>query len=215
MPEEAKDPVLVKVCGLTTALEALFCAAAGVDMLGLNFSPQSKRRISPEHAREMIRKTRREFPQAKFIGLFVDQPTEFVNELVRTLALDGVQLHGAESPDYLRSVRTAFVIKALRVGPDFAADAIASYPCDSILLDSWSANAPGGTGETFDWSIAAGLSLGERRLMLAGGLTAENVGAAIELVRPFAVDVCSGVEDAPGRKNEMKARRFLEAVRAT
>ncbi|MGZ4967416.1 MAG: phosphoribosylanthranilate isomerase, partial [Chthoniobacterales bacterium] len=100
-----------------------------------------------------------------------------------------------------------------RVAPDFSLTN--AYDCDAILLDTWSPDRPGGTGETFDWSIAAQLRDRVRRLILAGGLGPDNVSAAIRTVRPFAVDVCSGVEDAPGRKSDTKLRRFIAAVRAS
>jgi phosphoribosylanthranilate isomerase len=205
--------IVVKVCGLTSPDDARFCAKAGVQMLGLNFSPQSVRCLTEEKAREIISAVRNELSELRFIGLFVDQPANFVQEMTDALALDGVQLHGKEAPEFLGGLRAPFVIKALRVGPDFRLTN--AYNCDAILLDTWNAHLSGGTGETFDWSIAAQVRPHVRRLILAGGLRPENVGEAIRIVRPFAVDVCSGVEDAPGRKSESKVRRFIEAVRTT
>ncbi|HEY5037038.1 MAG TPA: phosphoribosylanthranilate isomerase, partial [Chthoniobacterales bacterium] len=107
-----------------------------------------------------------------------------------------------------------FVIKAFRVGPSFSAAEIAAYPCDAVLLDSWSARSPGGTGETFPWSMAEALRPKVRRLVLAGGLTTANVAEAIRVVRPDAVDVCSGAESAPGFKDAAAVRSFVTAVRA-
>lgn len=195
------DRTRIKICGVTNVDDAQLCAAAGVDFIGLNFSPESARCISVENAREIISTVR-----ARFIGVFVNQPIEFVN----SLPLAGVQLHGEEPPDFVRDVQAPFVIKALRAGPGFA---FTKYDCDAILLDAWSDNGRGGTGETFDWSIASRVKSQARRLILAGGLTTANVRSAIESVRPFAVDVCSGVEDAPGRKNPEKLREFVTAVR--
>lgn len=208
------NQVAVKVCGITNPEDALTCAAAGVEMVGLNFSPQSSRCLSPTSGTEIIAAVRRRFPPIKFIGVFVDQELEHVQKIGTELALDAVQLHGEESTDYARNLGGTFVIKALRVRSGFSAATAAAYPCDAILLDSWSADAPGGTGQTFPWSVAGTLRPLVRRLILAGGLTSENVADAIRTVQPFAVDVCSGVEDAPGRKNHDKLRSFVATVRA-
>ncbi|MEP6685505.1 MAG: phosphoribosylanthranilate isomerase [Verrucomicrobiota bacterium] len=211
---EFGNRVAVKVCGITNTDDALTCAAAGVEMLGLNFSPQSSRCISLTTGTEITAAVRSRFPRIKFVGVFVDQELELVRRIKNELALDAVQLHGEESTDYARNLGGPFVIKALRVRPGFSTSTAAAYPCDATLLDSWSANAPGGTGETFPWTVAASLRPLVRRLVLAGGLTSNNVADAIRLVQPFAVDVCSGVEDAPGRKNSAKVQDFVKAVRA-
>jgi phosphoribosylanthranilate isomerase len=201
----------IKVCGLTSADDARLCASIGADMLGLNFSPQSSRCINAEKAGEIMSAARSDFPAVKFIGVFVDQPLGFVQRTIDDLALDGVQLHGAETPDFVTRVGAPFRIKAIRVALNLPLTN--AYNCDAILLDTWSADRPGGTGETFDWSIATQLRARVPRLILAGGLRPENVNDAIRIVRPFGVDVCSGVEDAPGRKSESKVRRFVEAVK--
>jgi phosphoribosylanthranilate isomerase len=208
------DRVAVKVCGVTNLDDALSCAATGVDMLGLNFSPQSRRCISLAVAREIVSAVRGQYSGIEFVGIFVDQDSEFVRATAAELALDAVQLHGDESPHYARDLNASFVIKALRIGGGYSAARATDCRCDAILLDTWSASEPGGTGETFPWSIAAALRSRVNRLILAGGLTCENVAEAIRLVRPFAVDVCSGVEDAAGRKDPAKVRRFVEGVRA-
>ena len=209
---EFNNEAAVKVCGITNADDAMACAAAGVQMLGLNFSPRSLRCISPANAAEIIARVCARFRKTKFVGVFVDQPRELIESLVEDLALDAVQLHGAEGANYLRNLEAPFVIKALRVGPQFSLSQPAD--CYAILLDSLSANAPGGTGEIFPWSVAAAMRPLVRRLFLAGGLKPENVSEAIQLVRPNAVDVCSGIEDAPGRKNHAKLQQFVKAVRA-
>ncbi|MEP7014088.1 MAG: phosphoribosylanthranilate isomerase [Verrucomicrobiota bacterium] len=212
---EIGDGVVVKVCGITNTNDALCCAAADVDMLGLNFSPQSSRCISTTTGAEIIAPVRRQFPRTKFVGVFVNQEFESVNRMTTNLALDAVQLHGEESSAYVRNLNAPFVIKALRVGPDYSTSAAGEYQCDAVLLDSWSLQSPGGTGKTFAWSVAIATRPRVHRLILAGGLTPENVADAIRQVRPWAVDVCSGVEDSPGRKNDAKVRRFLKSVRAT
>ena len=211
---EFGDKVAVKVCGLTNVGDAIASAAAGADMLGLNFSPQSLRCITPETAHEIIVSVRTAFPKIKFVGVFVNQEREIVEHFARDLALDAVQLHGDEAPDYVSRLQTHCVIKALPVGPLFRTDRASDYKCDAILLDGWSTREFGGTGRTFPWSIAAAVRPLVRRLFLAGGLKPDNIADALRLVRPFAVDVCSGIEDSPGQKNHAQLRSFIEAVRA-
>lgn len=205
--------VAIKICGITDVADALDCAAAGVDMIGLNFSALSLRGITPAAAAQIVAAVRPAFSQVKFIGVFVDQELAAVREIATDLALDAVQLHGAETPEYARQLHFPFVIKALRVGSDFSAAAALNFPSDAILLDSYNSVLPGGTGETFPWSVAAGLRV--KRLILAGGLTSANVAGAIEQVKPFAVDVCSGVETRPGEKDRAKVQRFVASVRAS
>ncbi|HKP73481.1 MAG TPA: phosphoribosylanthranilate isomerase, partial [Pyrinomonadaceae bacterium] len=125
-----------------------------------------------------------------------------------------LQLHGDESPEYCAALGGHNIIKALRVGVNFAPDEAARYPAQAILLDAFSERARGGTGETFDWELARRTRERVARLYLAGGLTPENVGAAIAEVEPYAVDVCSGVEREPGRKDAARVRAFVAAVRA-
>ena len=169
--------------------------------------------MSPASAAEILAAVRRHFAQTKVVGVFLDQELDFVQKVTTDLALDAIQLHGEETPQYLSKLDASFVIKALRIGR-YSAFAPADYKCDAILLDTWSAQSPGGTGETFPWSLAAALEPQVRRLILAGGLTSANVADAIRTVRPFALDVCSSVEAAPGRKDPLKVRRFVGAVRA-
>lgn len=204
--------VAIKMCGITNVADALACAAAGADMLGFNFSPLSPRCVAPSTAAQIIGALRPQFPQIKFIGVFVDQKSNLVRATATNLALDAVQLHGAEMPSYVQELNLPCVIKAFRVDSGFAAAEAADFPCAAILLDTYSAALPGGTGEVFSWSLAAGLP--RRRLILAGGLTSGNVAEAIRQVGPFAVDVCSGVESAPGRKDAREVGRFVERVRA-
>ncbi len=211
---EFSNDVAVKVCGITNLEDAMACALANVEMIGLNLAPQSARCISRAKATEIIAAVRAKFAQTRFVAVFVNQERESVRSLAQDLGFDAVQLHGDESPDYVRSLRMPFVVKALRVGPQFEAAGTAAYAdCDAILLDNWSPGASGGTGQSFPWPVAVAVRPLVRRLILAGGLTPGNIAEAVKLVRPFAVDVCSGVEDAPGRKNHTKILRFLEAVR--
>ena len=204
--------VAIKICGITNVADALDCAAAGADMIGLNFSALSLRCITPATAAQIIAAVRPQFSQVKFVGVFVDQELALLREIATDLFLDAVQLHGAETPEYARQLNLPFVIKGLRVGPDFSAAAATNFPSDAILLDTYNVLLPGGTGETFPWSVATDLRV--ERLILAGGLTSENVAGAIRQVKPFAVDVCSGVEATPRRKDRAKVQEFVESVRA-
>jgi phosphoribosylanthranilate isomerase len=210
---ESGNRVAIKICGLTRPENALACADAGVHMLGLNFSPRSPRCIAPSAAEEIVTVVRAQFPLVRLVGIFVDQERSFVEEITNGLGLDAVQLHGVESPDYANALAGFFVIKAFRVGDSFSPDDAAAFPCGAILLDSWNAKLAGGTGESFPWSVAATLRPLVKNLILAGGLMSANVAEAIRVVRPNAVDVCSGVESAPGRKDIAAVRAFVRAVR--
>lgn len=204
--------VKVKVCGITNLEDALFAVESGADALGFNFYPPSPRYIAPEAARRIIK----ELPHSTFcVGIFVNEKSPV--EVARVAAMSGVgavQLHGDESPEYCAALREQRVIKALRVGKDFVPEGAARYPAESILLDAFCARARGGTGETFDWVLARKTREVVAQLYLAGGLTPENIADAIAAVEPFAVDVCSGVELAPGQKDMSRVQAFISAVRA-
>ncbi len=210
---EPAERVAIKVCGVTRRDDALGCAESGVEMIGLNFAPQSARCLAPAGAEEIVSAMRAQFPETQLIGVFVDQDRAFVREMAGRFGLDGVQLHGAETPEYASDLADLFVIKAFRVGASFAAAEAVGYPAAALLFDSWKAGVPGGTGETFPWAIAAGLRSQVRRLFLAGGLTSANVAEAIRQVQPDAVDVCSGVEMTPGEKDLGAVRHFVAIVR--
>lgn len=206
-------PLCVKVCGITSLADAILCAEVGVDLIGLNFVPESKRSLALEPAAEIVSAVRAQFPAMKFVGVFVNEDLAVLRGIARALALAAIQLHGEESPAYARYLRDdAFVIKAFRINSESAIATAVNYPCDAVLLDGWNPDHRGGTGETFDWTLAASLRPRIPRLILAGGLHAGNVAHAIRTVHPSAVDVCSGVEDSPGRKNPNRLRRFLEEV---
>lgn len=206
--------VAVKICGITNAEDALAAAATGADMLGLNFFERSRRFIRPEAAAEIVRELRAQGHRIECIGVFVDATPAVVRQIAAELQLDAVQLHGNETPDVCAELQLLRVIKALRVQSGFDPAEATRFPCETVLLDSWHAREAGGTGEAFDWAVAAEVRRVVPRLILAGGLHAGNVSAAIQQVQPAAVDVCSGVEDAPGRKNRDRLRDFMEAVRS-
>jgi phosphoribosylanthranilate isomerase len=205
--------VQIKICGITNLADAQAAIAAGADALGFNFYRRSPRFIKPEIASEIIA----QLPQSVLtVGVFVNEsePAQ-VALMAEQSRVAAVQLHGEESPDYCAALTGRLVIKALRVGDSFTPEQAVRYRTHAILLDAYSPSAHGGTGRSFDWSLARRTRELVGRLFLAGGLTPENVGAALAAVRPFAVDVCSGVEAAPGQKDVAKLRAFVAAVRAT
>jgi phosphoribosylanthranilate isomerase len=201
----------VKVCGITHLDDALAALEAGADLLGFNFYSRSPRFVSPADARKIIER----LPDgANCVGVFVNEPSPAeVERIAREAGLGGVQLHGDEPPEFCQGLRGLMTIKALRVGADFGVESAAGYDTDAVLLDAYVAGERGGTGHTFDWSLAALTRERVPRLFLAGGLNPDNVAAAVAAVRPYAVDVCSGVETSPGRKSPELMRRFVEQVR--
>ncbi len=181
---------------------------AGADALGFVFFQGSPRYVSPAEAAVIIRRLPA-FVQT--VGLFVNEELATVNEVADQCGLDLVQLHGEESPEYCAAV-TRRVIKAFRVKDVSSLDDITSYRVAACLLDAWSPAAHGGTGTTFNWEIAA-LASAAHCIILAGGLTPENVAVAVATVKPYAVDVSSGVEGAPGKKDAVKVSRFIRAAK--
>lgn len=205
--------VQTKICGVTNAPDALAAVDAGAEMLGFNFYPKSRRFIEPHEAAAIIRRVRQRAP-VQCVGVFVDAEPQEICEIAAQSGVDAVQLHGNEGPEYCHILRPLRVIKALRVHAGFDPAVARQFECDTILLDTWHPNEPGGTGAAFDWALAAEIRANVERLILAGGLTPANVAAAIHQVQPDAVDVCSGVEETPRRKSAGRMREFIEAVRA-
>jgi tryptophan synthase beta subunit len=202
----------VKVCGITNLDDALLCVREGVDMLGFNFYEGSPRYITPAAARQIVDHLPTE---VMTVGIFVNagSPEEVMNS-AGVAGVDAVQLHGDETPDFCRALKSLPVIKAIRVAPDYSTQTAKDYPAFAVLLDAFSSKAPGGTGKTFDWELAAQTRTEISKLFLAGGLNENNVAAAIARVRPFAVDVCSSLESGPGIKSEEKVKAFMKAVRS-
>jgi len=196
--------MFVKICGITNEEDALFAVAMGADAVGFVFAPSS-RQIQPAQARDIIRRLPHE---TLTIGVFRDETPQRAAEIVNMIGLGGAQLHGRESPGEVAWVRerVGFVIKAFAVG-DPLFEKVGDYKVDAIMVDS---SVPG-SGTVFDWSLAENLPL-DQKLVLAGGLTPENVREAIEQVRPWGVDVSSGVERGPGRKDPSKVMRFVNAA---
>ena len=181
---------------------------AGADALGFVFFQGSPRVVSPENAAAIIRRLP---PFVQPVGLFVNEEAATVNLVADQCGLDIVQLHGEESPDYCLAVKPR-LIKAFRVKDASVLDDLAHYRVSACLLDAWSPAAHGGTGTTFNWEIAA-RAAASRRIILAGGLTPENVAQAVATVRPYAVDVSSGVESEPGKKDAGLVSRFIRAAK--
>ncbi len=204
----------IKVCGMTRKADALAAIDCGVDALGFIFVKKSPRYIAPESAREIIRELP---PFINCVGVFMDEDPSAIREIVDLCGLFWVQLHGSETPEYCRRWRQssspARLIKAFRVGPDTCAADFRPYEehVAAFLLDTYVKGRQGGTGKVFDWERIERFEL-QRPLILAGGLTPENAAAAARAVQPFALDVNSGVEEAPGRKDPCKLRTLVSAV---
>jgi phosphoribosylanthranilate isomerase len=199
----------VKVCGVTSVEDALMCSEAGVDAIGLNFWPRSVRRCPEQAARQIADAVA---GRVLLVGVFVDAEEEEIARLRSALDLGCVQLHGAEPPALVaRFLPHAY--KALRVRDAGVLAEVRTFPGEYVLLDAYVPGAPGGTGATFDWSLAAQVAR-ERKLTLAGGLTPRNVADAVRAVRPYCVDTASGVESAPGVKDPELVRAFVAAARS-
>ena len=200
----------IKICGITNMDDAAAAVAAGADMLGFNFYKPSPRYITPQHAREIVK----QLPNSVLkVGVFVNEEVANVQTIMRAAGLGALQLHGDESPEYCTKFPGWCVIKAFAVSDTFDVQAAQAYDVDVIMLDTKHNHLRGGTGRTFDWSVAAQAALTFPELYLAGGLSPENVENAIKTVRPNAVDACSSLEDSPGKKNAERMRQFVEAVR--
>jgi len=197
----------VKICGITRVEDAQAAVTWGATALGFVFWPKSPRRVDVDLA-SRIRATLP--PAIAAIGVFVDQPVEEVNDIADRVDLSGVQLHGAEDVTYARQMKRP-VIKALAVGGDVP-PALSTWPDDvTVLLDVHDPVRRGGTGKVVDWAAASGMAE-QRNVILAGGLTPENVRDAIARVRPYGIDVSSGVEVSPGIKDHERIKALFEAV---
>jgi phosphoribosylanthranilate isomerase len=197
--------VFVKICGTTTEEDALLAVAMGADALGFIFAP-SPRQVRPGLVADIVKRLP---PEILTVGVFRDESVARVSEIVNTTGLIGAQLHGAESPAAVKQLTESvrFVIKAFPAGASAVRQA-GSYGADCVLID---APHPG-TGQVFDWSLTGEVP-SEVRLMLAGGLQADNVADAIAAVQPWAVDVVTGVESTPGHKDPVKLRAFIAAAK--
>jgi phosphoribosylanthranilate isomerase len=202
----------IKICGVTDPDDARNAALLGADAIGLNFYDKSPRCVDAARASRIIDV----LPAVvSVVGVFVNHPDpQGLEDLALSLGLHAVQLHGSETPDYCSMIQKVKVIKAFRVDSNFKVESLRSYGNGMFLLDSGSGAKFGGTGKTFDWNQAYGANA-FGWVIVAGGLNPDNVQEAVSRLHPFAVDVSSGVESSPGKKDYEKMRRFIETVRRT
>lgn len=199
--------VKVKICGITNLKDALAAAKWGADALGFIFAP-SPRRITPQQAASIIAELP---PFISKVGVFVDSELQEIRETMAICGLDLAQLHGLESPEYCQALSSR-AIKSFRVKDESVLELLNQYKVKAFLLDNYDAILKGGTGKIFDWNIARKAAQ-DRLVILSGGLTAANVRQAINKVKPYAVDVSSGVESSPGVKDHSLLQSFLEVVK--
>jgi phosphoribosylanthranilate isomerase len=203
--------VRVKICGITNAADALAAVEAGANLLGFNFYVKSPRHISEAEAATI----RRQLPKkVEAVGIFVNTASAEVGALCNSLKLNAAQLHGDESPEEVSELANRVpVIKAFRVEPDFPIKTLDEYSAAfAFLFDAAHTGQYGGTGRTTDWDVARRAAK-DHRIILAGGLKVENVAAAVRIVRPYGIDVASGVESKPGKKDHGRLREFIQEVR--
>ncbi len=201
--------VKVKICGITSLADGLNAVEAGADLLGFVFYERSPRYVSVETAAGIIRQLP---PYVVSVGLFVDAPEEFVFHAISACGLNVLQFHGAETPEYCLQFGV-MSMKAFRIRDAQSLEALAQYSTSAWLLDAFTPDKLGGTGETFNWDLALEAKKLGRPIFLAGGLTPQNVAEAVRRVQPYAVDVSSGVEAAPGRKDPAKVKSFIQAAK--
>src|SRR5580765_8663465 len=206
------NPIQIKICGVTNANDARACVELGADMIGFNFYPASPRYIEPTIVREIVDALP---ARTCAVGVFVDADPAGIRKLATTAGVRCVQLHGHTTPESCNELAREFrVIRALSTDTQFEPEQTAAFPECDVLIDAYHPELRGGTGQTCDWSAARAAMPYTRFLILSGGLDAQNVGRAIEAVTPHAVDVCSGVESAPGVKDHRAIKDFIAAVRA-
>ncbi len=202
---------LVKICGITNLDDALAAFKAGADALGFNFYARSARYITPENAREIIKRLPEDLLT---VGIFVNEDLETVQRVATTAGIKALQLHGDESPEYCKKLKVYHVIKVFAAGPEFTLERLSDFDVPAIMLDTFDKSGiGGGTGRVSDWSLAAKATTRFPKVYLAGGLSPENVVEAIAFVKPYAVDACSLLESSAGRKDHERVRAFVAAVR--
>jgi phosphoribosylanthranilate isomerase len=203
--------VQIKICGITNLEDAKACAELGADMIGLNFYPQSPRYVQLQRAHEILEGIPR---SVRAVGVFVDPTASEVRNAANAAGIECVQLHGDLSAQTCRELAREFrVIRAFSTDGQFQPNDVALFSECDVLLDAHHAELRGGTGLTCDWPRARATVPFARFLILSGGLNAQNVGQAIETVAPHAVDVCSGIERAPGAKDQRAIEDFITAAR--
>ena len=208
MIEKFQPRIKVKICGTTSLKDAFLAVESGADAIGFIFYKMSPRNISQKAAKEIILQLP---PFIETVGVFVNETSDKINRIAEQCKLNSIQLHGEESPALCRRVKRK-VIKAFRVKNADSLKSIASYDVSGFLLDSYNDGSKGGTGQVFDWNLALRVKK-QGPVILAGGLNPYNVFTAIHRVKPYGVDVCSGVEKSPGIKDHEKIREFIKSVR--
>ena len=205
----SEKQVKVKVCGMTSLKDALVAVEGGADAVGFIFYKKSPRSVTMKTVREIVLELP---PFVDTVGVFVDETAEQVNKIADYCNLDIIQLHGNESPTFCKKIRRK-VIKAFRIKDMQSVKKISNFQVSGFLLDTFSENLHGGTGKVFDWNLALpAKKFGP--VIMAGGLTPNNVQQAVRQIRPYGVDVCSGVESEPGIKDHKKVRAFLKNANA-
>lgn len=201
---------LIKICGITNLEDALFASKLDVWALGFVFA-DSPRKVSKDVVKNIVEKLP---PYISKVGVFVDEHIDIIKSAVESCKLDMVQLHGDESPGDCESIRRfTKVIKALRVKSEDSLKRLPVYKVDLYLLDTYSEEFHGGTGKAFNWDLAVKAKKFGKNIMLAGGLNPENIADAVQKVNPYAVDVSSGVEETPGRKNKVLMEKLVLKVK--
>lgn len=202
----------IKICGITNKVDAIKAAELGVDMLGFVFYEKSKRYVTPRTVCDIVNELP---PYITKVGIFVDEKKDKVIEIAGEASIDILQFHGSETQEYCSGVRNDFkIIKAFRVKDKADLKVVNDYDVDFYLFDTYAEESKGGTGKTFDWKILDGFEF-LKPLILSGGLNPQNVGDAIRQVAPYGVDVSTGVEKLPGKKDHLLMARFVENVRKT
>ena len=199
----------IKICGITNATDAQLASKLGADALGFNFFPESPRYVSRERARAIVASLP---PLVTPVALFVNEKREVIKETCDFCGIRTVQLQGDEPPGMIGDLPAYKIIKAFRVHSERDLAQLRKYDADAFLLDAYVAGKWGGTGVSFDWELAQSVAASVL-VLLAGGLTPENVAEAIRIVKPFGVDVCSGVEAEPGKKDRRLLRGFIQEAR--
>jgi len=200
--------IKIKICGITNLDDALYAMEWGTDSLGFNFYKKSPRYIDPQKAAEIIAQLP---PFVTPVGVFVNEHEDKIREIQQMTCIQSVQLHGDESPEFCQRFGGR-VIKAFQIKDKESLKSMAHYRVGAFLLDSYRENMRGGTGMSFDWHLAV-VAKTFGKIILAGGLTPENVAEAVKLVQPYAVDVASGVEKEKGTKDHAKVKKFIAEVR--
>jgi phosphoribosylanthranilate isomerase len=205
-------PIQIKICGVTNARDAKACVELGAQMMGLNFYRKSPRYVEPKVARQIVEAVP---THVDAVGVFVDGNANEIRKIANTAGLRCVQLHGDFSPEAARELADEFrVIRVFSTHPRFRPEEASLFTHCDVLIDAHHRDLRGGTGQTCDWSAARATLRFSRFLILSGGLNPKNVASAIKAVRPHAVDVCSGVESAPGVKDHRALEKFFAAVQA-